>query len=178
MKPGDVIKIYDLLSSNGIDVWLDGGWGIDALLGEQTRLHEDVDIIVQERDLPKLRELLIGQGYKDIERDDTSAWNFILGDSKGHIIDIHAFTYDTGGNGLYGNHGLTFPASSFKGTGKINGKAVECISAEQIVEFVSPWLYKRREKNINDISALCNRFNIPYPQELKKAIKSQNSTVK
>lgn len=178
MKPEDVIEIYELLTSNGIDVWLDGGWGIDALLGEQTRLHEDVDIIVQEKDLPKLRELLTAQGYKDVERDDTSAWNFVLSDSKGHLIDIHAFTYDNEGNGLYGNHGLTFPAPSFKGTGKIKDKAVKCISAEQIVEFVSPWLYKRREKNINDISALCKKFNIPYPPELKKVIKSQNSRVK
>ena len=33
----DVIRIYTDLATNEIQVWLTGGWGIDALLGEQTR---------------------------------------------------------------------------------------------------------------------------------------------
>lgn len=24
--------------------WLDGGWGVDVLYGQQTRLHRDIDI--------------------------------------------------------------------------------------------------------------------------------------
>jgi lincosamide nucleotidyltransferase A/C/D/E len=42
----DVISIYKRLATNGIRVWLTGGWGIDALLGEQTRLHKDLDVIM------------------------------------------------------------------------------------------------------------------------------------
>ncbi len=30
----DAITIYQRLVDNGIQVWLTGGWGIDALLGE------------------------------------------------------------------------------------------------------------------------------------------------
>jgi lincosamide nucleotidyltransferase A/C/D/E len=41
----DVIEIADLLQTSGIEVWLDGGWGVDALLGEQTRPRKDVDSI-------------------------------------------------------------------------------------------------------------------------------------
>jgi lincosamide nucleotidyltransferase A/C/D/E len=37
----DVISIYQRLMAAGIQVWLTGGWGIDALLGEQTRPHKD-----------------------------------------------------------------------------------------------------------------------------------------
>lgn len=170
MEATDVINLYKTLTNNEIDVWLDGGWGVDALLGAQTRPHEDLDIVVQEKDLPKIRKLLEAQGYKDVVRDDTSEWNFVLGDSKGHLVDIHAFTYDDEGNGLYGNDGLTFPALCFEGLGQIKGKSVKCISAEQIVKFVSPWLYKRREKNIKDISTLCNKFNIPYPPELQTKV--------
>ena len=102
MEAPDVIELYSVLTKNGIDVWLDGGWGVDALLGEQTRPHRDVDIVVQHKDVPKLRELLEAQGYKDVERDDTSAWNFVLGDSSGHEVDVHAITFDDEGNGLYG----------------------------------------------------------------------------
>ena len=29
------VQIVDALNVAGIDVWIDGGWGVDALLGEQ-----------------------------------------------------------------------------------------------------------------------------------------------
>ncbi len=35
----EVLKIYKLFQENSIEVWIDGGWGIDALLGKQTRSH-------------------------------------------------------------------------------------------------------------------------------------------
>jgi len=37
MNIADVIDLYTQLENLGIEVWLDGGWGVDALLGEQTR---------------------------------------------------------------------------------------------------------------------------------------------
>ena len=163
MKAEDVIELYETLEKNEISIWLDGGWGVAALLGEQIRPHEDVDIIVQEKDLPKIRELLTARGYKDIERDDTRPWNFVLGDEKGHLVDIHAFRYDNAGNGLYGNKGLTFPAPSFKGVGKINGHTVRCISAEQIIIFHTD--YEPDENDYKDVSALCKKFGIEFPKE-------------
>lgn len=39
LKSTDVIRIYQNLSANSIQVWLTGVWGIDALLQEQTRPH-------------------------------------------------------------------------------------------------------------------------------------------
>lgn len=35
----EVIRIYQRLSKHGIRLWIIGGWGIDALLGAQTRSH-------------------------------------------------------------------------------------------------------------------------------------------
>ena len=37
MKARDVVEVVQLFERNGIQVWLDGGWGVDALLEEQTR---------------------------------------------------------------------------------------------------------------------------------------------
>ncbi len=165
-----VCDLVILLENNRIGVWLDGGWGVDALLGEQTRPHEDVDIVLQEKYLPKLRELLEARGYRDVERDDTSAWNFVLGDDKGHLVDVHAFHFDANGNGIYGNSGETYPADSLKGTGNVDGQQVKCISAEQLVKFISPWLYKRRDKNLKDVAALCEKFGIDLPEEYKKYV--------
>ena len=165
MKAQDVIELYQLFIGEGIDLWLDGGWAVDALLGEQTRSHADVDIVIQQKDVPKLHKLLESRGYKDVERDDTSAWNFVLGDSKGHEVDVHAFYFDGDGNGIYGNNGAVFPASCFKGRGKINGESVKCISAEQLVKFISPWLYKGRDKDFKAVAALCEKFGIELPKE-------------
>ncbi len=96
-----VIDLYSRLQDPGIEIWVDGGWGVDALLGEQTRVHSDLDIAIQQKDLLKLRELLDAQGYKDVQRDDTRPWNFVLGDDAGHEVDVHAIVFDDQGNGLY-----------------------------------------------------------------------------
>jgi lincosamide nucleotidyltransferase A/C/D/E len=44
----DVLDLYSKLDRIGIKIWLDGGWGVDALLCKQTRLHSDLDIIIQQ----------------------------------------------------------------------------------------------------------------------------------
>ncbi len=67
MEAKDVIDLVQMLRHEGIDVWLDGGWGVDALLCEQTRPHEDLDIVIQEKDVPRLRELLGAQGYQGVQ---------------------------------------------------------------------------------------------------------------
>src|SRR5436309_4366094 len=47
----DVIEILDALAAAGVRAWLVGGWGIDALVGTQTRDHEDVDVCVDTTDV-------------------------------------------------------------------------------------------------------------------------------
>jgi lincosamide nucleotidyltransferase A/C/D/E len=42
MTAEDVIELYTGLDDVGVEVWIDGGWGVDALLGEQTRPHADL----------------------------------------------------------------------------------------------------------------------------------------
>jgi lincosamide nucleotidyltransferase A/C/D/E len=132
MHAADVIDLNTYLNDLGIEVWLDGGWGVDALLGEQTRSHSDVDIVIQQKDVTKLREALEMQGYKDVPRDDTRAWNFVLGDEGGHLVDVHVITFDFEGNGLYGppEKGDMYPVGSLTGIGVINGCTVKCISVE------------------------------------------------
>lgn len=166
MKAEDIVGLHTLLEENQISVWIDGGWGVDALLGEQTRPHSDVDIVIKHKDVPKLRELLEALGYEDRERDDTSAWNFVLGDNAGHEVDVHAITFDDEGNGLYGpkEKGVMYPAASLTGTGTVNGHAVKCISAEYLVKFHTG--YELDENDYRDVSALCERFGIDYPHDL------------
>jgi lincosamide nucleotidyltransferase A/C/D/E len=46
MPAREVVRIFDLLEAQGLQVWLDGGWGVDALVGTQTRKHDDLDVAV------------------------------------------------------------------------------------------------------------------------------------
>ncbi len=71
MSADAVVQLLQLFEQHGIEVVVDGGWGVDALLGEQTRFHADVDIALEHKDVPKLRALLEARGYKDVPRDDT-----------------------------------------------------------------------------------------------------------
>jgi len=121
MPADHVVGIYNLLESHGIKIWVDGGWGVDALLEEQTREHGDLDIAIQERDLYQMRELLGERGYHDKGEQHARPWNFIIQDQSGHEIDVHAINLDIAGNGIYGpeENGVMYPASSLTGSGQL-----------------------------------------------------------
>jgi len=160
MKSATVLEIVRLLERNGISVWVDGGWGVDALLGKQTRSHGDLDVAVEHKNVPKLRTLLEARGYRDVPRDDTKAWNFVLGDDEGHEVDVHSYSFDDKGKHIYGTE---YPADALTGTGSIDGRAVKCISAERMVQFRTG--YALREVDIQDVEALHERFGVPIPKE-------------
>src|SRR5438552_15483374 len=94
-----VVDLLWCLDNANIEVWLDGGWGVDALLGEETRPHKDVDIIARLSDTEKLRDDLHGKGF--VIRPGGTASNFVLADSSGCEIDVHAVTFDETGNCVY-----------------------------------------------------------------------------
>lgn len=164
MRAKDVIELYKLLEENDIKVWIDGGWGIDALLGKQTRQHKDLDIAMYHKDKPKLRKLLEERGYKDIERDDTSDWNFVLGDGKNEV-DVHTFVFDEKGNNIYGT---AYPKASLTGTGTINGLKVNCIPPQWVVKLHAEATYQPKLKDIRDVNALCDKFGLKPPENYGK----------
>ncbi len=140
----DIVQLFvgvasPLENRHQIDIHIDGGWGVDALLGRQTRTHADLDIAVQHKDVARIRSLLEARGYRDVPRQDASD-NFVLGDNQGHHIDIHSYTFvgvaspteNRAGNNVYG---IAYPVDSLTGTGSINGHPVKCISPEWMVKF-------------------------------------------
>jgi lincosamide nucleotidyltransferase A/C/D/E len=163
MTATDVCGLYARICAVGVDVWIDGGWSVDALLERQTRPHDDLDIVIQQKDVPKLRRLLEAEGYRDVPRNDTSPWNFVLGDDQGREVDVHAVVFDRKRNGLYGpvEKGVMYPAGSLHGTGLICGETVRCIAPEWMIRFHSGYILK--EKDIRDVAALCEKFNIDNP---------------
>lgn len=168
MKSTDVIAIYAKLQNLGIEIWVDGGWSVDALLGKQLQPHKDLDIAIQWKDVPKLREVLTAQGYKQVKED--SQWNFVVADEKGHEIDVHAFVYDDKGNVV---EGIMYPAESLTGKGIIEGQSVKCISPKYMVEFLAPYISKWPEEYLEAVSALCEKYGIELPEEYKNFKKSE-----
>lgn len=165
MKAEDVIRLLGRLGENALDVWIDGGWAVDALLGRETRPHDDLDVVVEDRDVERLRELLAEDGYRPVPREDTSPWNFVLGDDAGRKVDVHVIVLDAHGDGRYGpsEQEAVFPAASLVGTGTIAGRAVRCISAEFMVRFMAPWQDVRGEPYAKAIAALCEAYGLERP---------------
>jgi lincosamide nucleotidyltransferase A/C/D/E len=160
MPVDKVLWFSDLLKQNHIQFVIDGGWGVDALLGEQTRPHEDLDIAVNEADVPKIRVLLEERGFREVPRDDSWECNFVMGDELGHLIDLHSCTFDEGGRLL---HGVPYPFESLQGTGFIAGQPVRCISPEWMVKFHTG--YPLDENDYHDVNALCDRFSLSIPPD-------------
>lgn len=166
MRSQDVVNLYNQLHSLGIEIWIDGGWGVDALLQANTRHHRDLDIAIQWKDVPILRETLEKQGFKEVRQD--SQWNFVLADHHGREIDVHAFVFDAKGDVV---EGIMYPKESLTGTGVIDNQIVRCISPEYMVKFHTG--YAIRESDIKDVTALCERFGIEYPEEYARLKKPE-----
>jgi lincosamide nucleotidyltransferase A/C/D/E len=161
---GDVVvQLLRLFEQHGIEVVIDGGWGVDALLGTQTRRHTDLDIALEHKDVPKLRGLLEARGYKDVPRPDTRDCNFVMGDEQGHEVDFHSYTFDTHGKLVFG---VEYPLESLTGSGSIQEYPVRCIPVEWMVKFHSG--YELDANDYRDISALCERFGLSLPAEYER----------
>jgi len=160
MTVEDVLEILELFAQNHIALHIDGGWAVDALLGEQTRPHTDLDIAVQHKDVDQIRALLEERGFRDVPRDDTRACNFVLGDERGRQIDIHSYTFDSDGKNIYG---VAYPFDSLSGAATIGGYRVQCVSPEWLVKFHTG--YALDENDYHDVRNLCRRYGIDMPSE-------------
>jgi lincosamide nucleotidyltransferase A/C/D/E len=158
IRAEDALELVKLFEQNQIEVTIDGGWGVDALLGEQTRAHADLDIVVLYDDVTRLRALLSAQGYTDVPRPDTRECNFVMGDNQGRLIDIHTYTFDRVN---HPEQGLDYPLESLNGVGSIMGYPVRCIPLETMVKFHAG--YNLDENDYHDVKALCERFGILIP---------------
>jgi lincosamide nucleotidyltransferase A/C/D/E len=163
MTSDKVLDFYNWLKVNGIAVWIDGGWCVDALLGKQTREHADLDIAVHRKDNVKLRRLLENNGYKEEKRFDSSEFMYVMKSEAGQLIDIHVFEYDDSGKSIYG---IEYPFGSLTGTGMIDGQEVNCTDPSFMFKFKT-W-YEPKEKDLHDVWALSEKFGFKLPSGYAK----------
>lgn len=186
MKTEDVAEIYNVLLDHGAQLWLDGGWGIDALLEQQTRPHKDLDAFVAFADLPTLTAVLSECGFslkqiwqenrwrrhaepvRLIGRDEPSgevATAFVLHDAHGRELDIHVLDFDEHGVPIpLWDCDLAFLPDALDGWGVIAGVPVRCLSAAMHMRTHTG--YELQDKDRQDLRHLHERFGVTYPDEL------------
>ena len=162
----DAVLAADLLcelESRGITVWLEGGWAIDALLGEQTREHDDLDVLVAVEDVARLEAALGARGYAHAGSDGPSS--FYLVDSAGRQVDVHLVSFAPSGDATYVmGHGRewVYPAAAFDAVGTIAGRAVRPLSAPMMMVNHTTG-YALDAVHQRDVELLSDRFEIPLP---------------
>lgn len=166
MQGPNVHDILDLLHRADVTVSVDGGWGIDALLGEQTRPHGDLDLAIPTRHWSTALAALASESFL-LVRDD-GPHNAVFGNEAGLLVDLHAYddsTTVTGPDGIarQGPNGLAYEADGFCGSGIIDGRPVACMSAE--FQMRSHTGYDFDADDRRDVIHLHQRFAIPLPAE-------------
>ena len=165
MKAADVITIIELLNSNEVEVYLDGGWCVDALVGVQTREHLDLDIALPHRFDKKLRALLKQKGFVELNLSYSWECNYVLKNSTGLLVDVHTYELNEAGYNIFG---VPYEAVHLTGFGSINGYKVKCISAEWTMKFHTG--YDLDENDYHDVLVLSQKFGLPIPSEYDRFI--------
>ena len=163
----DVLNVLDLADSTGTRLWIDGGWGVDALLGQQSREHADLDIAVELRHLAPFLDTLLHNGFERIDEASAPSWNFLLAHPGGAVVDLHVIVLDAHGNGVLSppEQGNAYPAASLTGRGRVGHRTVDCIAAEWVIRFHDA--YPGDADDRADVQALCERFGLPIPEQYR-----------
>jgi lincosamide nucleotidyltransferase A/C/D/E len=159
----DVVELLNFLEESGVEVHVDGGWAVDALLGQQTRSHDDLDIAIPRGQVPLLRRLMGTRGFHERPRADSWECNFVLADDGNRRLDVHSYTLDAAGKNV---GGVPYVAEHLTGSGIIAGRRVHCIDPVWLVKFHTG--YEVDEKDHQDVRLLCERFGFPVPDEYAK----------
>lgn len=159
MSASDVLSILSVVRAAGADVVIAGGWGVDALLGEETRSHQDLDLLHRCEQEPALVAVLTAAGYA--QTLDWRPVRFVLSHPSGLELDLHPLRFAPDGSATQSSfepgEPFRYPAECFV-TGTIGGTQVRCISVQQQVEFHQG--YDPGAADLHDMAQLRREFGV------------------
>lgn len=146
------VLVCTALADAGVNFWLAGGWGVDALAGVQTRPHRDLDVLVDADDEATALDVLSDLGYAD--ETDWRPIRVELVRLGAGWVDVHPVVFDGAGNGVQAGPDGTwyhYPAEIFT-RGRVGGIAVGCVSvAAQRTGHAG---YAPRPQDVHDLAVL------------------------
>jgi len=154
MPQSRVLTVTDALSAAGVSSWVAGGWGVDALIGHQTRRHYDLDLVVSDTggNLERMERVLARAGFRPGVREFNpglamplrQAWQ----DDNGCTVEVMPVTL--------GTPPFTSGEPLFT-AGVIGGHMVPCLSARLQVTLHKG--YAARVVDLTDMEALSAHVN-------------------
>ena len=163
MTAQDVLYVLDLLDKAGVTYWVGGGWGIDALVGEQTRSHDDLDLAFPTELESKLIDVMWRHGFW--MSSDWRPVKFVMEDELGRSVDAHPVTFDDGTGwqaNVDGRPPFRYPREKFS-EGTIEGQSVPCIGVVRQIDFHDH--YEPTDKDRVDMRLLVDRFGVRLPEQ-------------
>jgi lincosamide nucleotidyltransferase A/C/D/E len=159
----DVLEVLESLTAADVPWWVAGGWAVDALVGEQTRPHDDVDVMVPLAASPTVEASLGRLGFARADESELPAF-LILRDPRGRQVDLYLVRVDSAGD-AWQEYSPTkwdrFSAAELCGTGRIEEMTVRCLSPEGVFrQFLG---YTWGEKAIHDLTTLHRACGAPLP---------------
>jgi lincosamide nucleotidyltransferase A/C/D/E len=166
MVQSEALRLVGLLGDAGVQSWVDGGWGVDALLGEQTRDHSDLDLVVNREHLDLVNAILGSQGFAVIRDWLPNAIAFR--DPAGAEVDLHPvdITGEGGGDQILLDGRTTWHYSP-PVQGTIGGFPVLCCPVRD--QLLCHLGYEPREHDRVDVGLLAERFGVPLPDPYSRA---------
>ena len=159
MEAADVLDLLQALDELQIACWVDGGWGVDCLVGRQTRPHGDLDLVLARTDVEQVRALLAARGYAVIR--DWLPTSLALRDADGREVDLHPVdpTDDGGGVQVLPDGGTWRYAAPVPGA--IAGVVVPCAPATD--QLLMHQGYRPRDVDHADVRLLAETFGLEPP---------------
>ncbi|MGW7842246.1 nucleotidyltransferase domain-containing protein [Staphylococcus xylosus] len=144
--------ILDLFEAFKINYWLDGGWGVDILTGDQQRDHRDIDIDFDANYTNEVVQKLKNLGY--VVEVDWMPARMELKHEKYGYIDIHPLNLKQDGSATQANleGGFYKFEKDYFTTSQYKGRQIPCISKDAQLIFHSG--YELTEKDHFDINIL------------------------
>ena len=152
MSLDEVHRVLGAIAGTGASYWVEGGWGVDALVGRQTRPHRDLDLDLDADYEGHAIEALRGLGY-EIETDWRPNRVELVAPGLGWV-DLHPLLLAPDGSArqaALGGGFHKFPASYFT-TGSLGGRPVPCVSVEAQRAFHEG--YELRSQDHHDLRVL------------------------
>ena len=103
MSAADVATVLYIAHTARFDrVWIAGGWGVDALVGRQTRIHSDLDLAVDvtRMALDHLLQAFGRHGYV-VDADWRPSRVALVAGAR--QVDLHPLVFDAQGTGWQAN---------------------------------------------------------------------------